>query len=102
MSDATTTVSQKTTTRTCVACGRGDAKNKLIRFVRTKDGEVFCDASGRAAGRGAYLCAAEEGFAAAKKRGRLSRALKCQIGDEMSQRLEEAFKDVCDQDERKA
>ena len=89
------TASSKRPTRTCVACGRSDAKQGLVRFVRGKNGVVSCDPSGRAAGRGAYLCANDACLAQAAKQGRLNRALKCQLSAEDHQRLEEAFRDVC-------
>lgn len=43
--------------RTCVACRESDAKRQLIRLVRTTDGTVEVDPTGKRAGRGAYLCA---------------------------------------------
>jgi len=89
------TSANKTPLRTCVACGRNDVKNGFVRFVRSKDGVVSCDASGRLAGRGAYLCADEACFIKATKQGRLNRALRCQLSLEDHQRLEEAFRGNC-------
>jgi predicted RNA-binding protein YlxR (DUF448 family) len=43
--------------RTCVACRSTDAKRTLIRLVRTPEGSVEVDPTGKRAGRGAYLCA---------------------------------------------
>jgi len=43
--------------RTCVACRSTDAKRTLIRLVRTAEGTVEVDPTGKRAGRGAYLCA---------------------------------------------
>ena len=43
--------------RTCVACRSTDAKRTLIRLVRTPEGTVEVDPTGKRAGRGAYLCA---------------------------------------------
>ena len=43
--------------RTCVACRSTDAKRTLIRLVRTPEGAVAVDPTGKRAGRGAYLCA---------------------------------------------
>ena len=43
--------------RTCVACRTTDAKRTLIRLVRTPEGSVEVDPTGKRAGRGAYLCA---------------------------------------------
>ena len=62
--------------RTCVACRQTSAKRQLVRVVRTPDGSVTIDASGKRSGRGAYLCASAECWQAGLKRGVLSRALK--------------------------
>jgi len=62
--------------RTCVACRQTNAKRQLVRVVRTPDGSVTIDPSGKRSGRGAYLCAAAECWQAGLKRGVLSRALK--------------------------
>lgn len=81
--------------RTCVACGKSDAKKGLVRFVKSKDGAVSCDESGRAAGRGAYLCSDEECFDKAHERKRLERALKCTLSDAEHEELKKAFKGMC-------
>lgn len=64
--------------RTCVGCGARSDKVDLLRIVRTSGGEVRFDATGRVAGRGAYVCSAkclESAFNARK----LQRALRCGI-----------------------
>jgi len=43
--------------RTCVACHETKSKRELLRVVRTPDGHVLIDATGKKSGRGAYLCA---------------------------------------------
>lgn len=67
--------------RTCIACGAQGDKVGLLRIVRDGEGQVRFDATGRAAGRGAYVCS-PECFAAATKAKRLSRALKTQVKEE--------------------
>lgn len=42
--------------RTCVACRQVKSKRDLIRVVRAPDGKIFADETGKANGRGAYLC----------------------------------------------
>ncbi len=42
--------------RTCVVCRRSFPKRELNRIVRSPEGEVFYDPTGKASGRGAYLC----------------------------------------------
>ena len=42
--------------RTCIGCNEIKAKNDLIRIVKNKDGQITIDRTGRANGRGAYIC----------------------------------------------
>jgi uncharacterized protein len=66
--------------RTCIACRQTSAKRQLVRVVRTPDGSVAIDPSGKLSGRGAYLCESPACWQAAlKRRGSLSRALKVDI-----------------------
>ena len=67
--------------RSCIACGKQDTKGALYRIVRNADGTASFDPSGRGAGRGAYVCSAEC-FAAARKGGKVSRALRCKLDEE--------------------
>ena len=46
--------------RTCIACRQMKPKKEMLRVVKTADGEIFADPTGKAAGRGAYICGAEE------------------------------------------
>jgi uncharacterized protein len=62
--------------RTCVACRRSDAKRGLVRLVRTSDGQVVIDTTGKRQGRGAYLCRDKACWEAALKRKAIERALR--------------------------
>ena len=44
----------------CIACREMKPKTELFRIVRSADGEIRADNTGKAAGRGAYICGAEE------------------------------------------
>jgi len=66
---------RKEPTRTCVGCGISKPKRELIRVVRTPDGGVLVDESGKKPGRGAYICPSSECYARAVKCRRLHRAL---------------------------
>ena len=66
--------------RTCVACRTKTEKRRLVRIVRRADGAVVPDASGKAPGRGAYLCPRLACWKAGLSRARLSRALKLEEG----------------------
>lgn len=65
--------------RTCVACRQARAKRELVRIVRTVDGSVLIDPTGKKSGRGAYLCSQPDCWNAALKRGVLPRALKIDV-----------------------
>lgn len=75
--------------RTCIACGKKAPKAQLLRIVRSANGSVSFDETGRAAGRGAYVCS-QECFEKAKD-ARLSRALKTGITSNDAQALAQAF-----------
>ena len=74
--------------RTCVACRTTRPKRELVRVVRAPDGTVGFDASGRAAGRGAYLCADGSCWSTALKKSSIERALAVSLPAEMRVQLE--------------
>jgi predicted RNA-binding protein YlxR (DUF448 family) len=65
--------------RTCVACRRTTAKRELVRVVRTTEGGVEVDPTGKRPGRGAYLCTTPDCWRLAVQKGRLDRALKTSV-----------------------
>ena len=65
--------------RTCVGCGATGAKRELVRIVRTPEGEVLADPTGKRPGRGAYLCLRPECWQTALKKGRLEKSLKISL-----------------------
>ena len=65
--------------RTCVACRRTTAKRELVRIVRTPQGTVEIDPTGKKSGRGAYLCKAQQCWQLVLKKGRLDNALKAKL-----------------------
>ncbi len=73
--------------RKCVGCGEGKLKKELVRIVRTKEGEVSLDASGKKAGRGAYVCASVACLEKAVKRKSLQRAFEMPVPSEVYERL---------------
>lgn len=72
--------------RTCIACGATQQKGQLLRVVRVKDGGVQFDASGRVAGRGAYVCS-PACLDTARKARKLERALRCAVTEEDYERV---------------
>ena len=65
--------------RTCVACRTTRPKRELVRIVRTPDGRVVVDETGRLAGRGAYVCRSAACLTIANTKGALSRALETSV-----------------------
>ena len=75
--------------RKCVGCNEMKPKKELVRVLRQVDGEVIIDATGKANGRGAYLCKNEACLARAVKTKALERSLKSPISPEVFERLRE-------------
>jgi predicted RNA-binding protein YlxR (DUF448 family) len=74
--------------RMCVGCSKMKTKTELIRVVKNKEGEISLDKIGKMQGRGAYICNDLECLKLARKSKRISRSFKCQIPDDVYDRLE--------------
>jgi predicted RNA-binding protein YlxR (DUF448 family) len=70
-----------------VACRTARAKGELVRVVRTPDGRMLIDETGRVAGRGAYLCRDAGCWTRAAERGALGRALEAPVPPELREAL---------------
>ncbi len=75
--------------RMCTGCGEMKPKKELVRVVKSPEGEVFLDLTGKKPGRGAYVCRSAECLKAARKARRLERAFSCRIPDTVYDRMEE-------------
>lgn len=75
--------------RMCVGCGEMKPKQELVRVVKSPEGEISLDFTGRKPGRGAYVCKNAGCLKAARKARRLERAFSCKIPEEVYDRLEE-------------
>ncbi len=77
--------------RQCVGCRESREKKDLIRIVKSGEGDgiaICVDRTGRANGRGAYLCDNLECLRRAKKNHALNRAFKINVADEIYDDLE--------------
>ena len=74
--------------RRCVGCNETKDKKELIRVVRTPEGEVCLDFTGKKSGRGAYICHDTACFKKAVKSKRLEQNLDTQIPEEIYEKLE--------------
>ncbi len=77
-----------------MACRKVKAKRELIRVVRTYNGNVEVDTSGKKAGRGAYLCRAPECWEIGLKGGRLEHALRVSLTQDNREQLITYGKDL--------
>ncbi|MBR3126111.1 MAG: YlxR family protein [Mogibacterium sp.] len=73
--------------RMCLGCREHKDKKELVRVVRSPEGEVSVDLTGRKNGRGAYICRSKECFRKARKQKAISKALNCEITDEVFEQL---------------
>lgn len=78
---------KKISTRTCVVSHEKLEKKDLVRIVKTKEGEVSIDLTGRANGRGAYLKKDKDVIEKARKTKALDRHLEIQIPEEIYDEL---------------
>ena len=78
--------------RKCVACQDRDSKKTLVRIVKMKEGQIFLDLTGKANGRGAYICNSCECLEKAIKSNALGRAFKSEIPQEVYDKLREEIK----------
>jgi len=73
--------------RKCIASGEMKPKKELVRIVRSKEGEVSIDLTGKKSGRGAYLSKDKECILLAKKKNILAGQLKATIDDSIYEEL---------------
>ncbi len=74
--------------RQCLGCNEHKPKAELLRVLRTPEGEIVLDFTGKRSGRGAYICKNVSCLSKARKSHRIERNLECPIPDEVYDRLE--------------
>lgn len=80
---------KKIPVRRCVGCNAQKEKRALVRIVRSPEGEISVDLTGKKSGRGAYLCASAACLAKARKAKRLEHAFGVPVPDGVYERLVE-------------
>lgn len=73
--------------RMCIACRSVVPKSTLVRIVKNSDGEIFLDFTGKAAGRGAYLCDKLECIDKCIKTKALNRAFEINVDKEVYEKI---------------
>ena len=74
---------KQTQMRRCVNCRESKRKSELLRIVRTPEGNFAIDFTGKANGRGAYICKNENCAAETKKRRKLDKSFKIALPNEI-------------------
>ena len=83
--------------RQCIGCGEMKSKKEMIRVIKTAEGEILLDATGRKNGRGAYLCPSMECFKKAVKGRGLERSFKMAIPKEVYESLKKEMEQIDEQ-----
>ena len=77
-----TVQAKKIPLRKCTGCQEMKSKKEMMRILRTSEGEIVLDATGKMNGRGAYVCCSMECFEKAVKNKGLERSLKTKVPEE--------------------
>ncbi len=84
-------MSKKIPLRQCVGCGEMKSKKELVRVLKTPEGPIVLDTTGKKNGRGAYLCKSGDCLKKARKNRGLERSFKVSIPDGVYEELEKEF-----------
>ena len=79
--------------RNCKGCNEMKPKKELIRIVKSPEGEISLDLTGKKNGRGAYICHSVECFKKVRKSRRLEKEFECKIPDEVYDLMEKELLD---------
>ena len=78
--------------RQCLGCGEHKPKKELLRVVRTPEGNILLDFTGKKSGRGAYICPSLSCLKKARKSKRIESVLECSVSDEVYNEMEESLR----------
>ena len=84
-------MNKKIPLRQCVGCMEMKEKKSMMRVLKTPEGDIVLDTTGKKNGRGAYLCMDKECLVKARKNKGLERSFKMSIPDEIYESLEKEF-----------
>ena len=88
------TTFRKVPMRQCTGCQEMKNKKEMIRVLKTAEGEITLDATGKKNGRGAYICPSRECFQKAVKNKGIERSLKMAIPKEVYEALEKEIEPI--------
>lgn len=76
----------------CLGCGEMKPKKELVRIVRSPEGDISIDLTGKKSGRGAYICKNAECLEKARKAHKLEKSFSCQIEQSVYDTMEAELK----------
>ena len=79
---------RKIPTRQCLGCNEHKPKKELLRVLRTPEGEITLDFTGKKSGRGAYICYDVKCLKRARKSKRIDKSLDTVIPEEIYDKME--------------
>lgn len=85
---------RKTPMRQCIGCQEMKSKKEMIRILKTAEGEICLDTTGKKNGRGAYICPSMECFQKAVKNRGIERSLKMSIPKAVYENLEKEIESI--------
>ena len=79
--------------RQCLGCNEHKPKKELLRVLRTPEGEIILDFTGKKSGRGAYICYDVKCLKKARKSKRIDKSLETEIPEEIYDKMESELED---------
>lgn len=77
--------------RQCIACRELKPKKEMLRIVKNKEGAIFLDFSGKAQGRGAYICDDENCIKKLRKQRLINKVFSCEVDEAVYSAIEEEY-----------
>lgn len=87
-------MAKKTPLRQCIGCGESKEKKELIRIIRTPEGRIEWDQTGKKNGRGAYLCRSQSCLNKVMKSKGLDRSFKMSVSKEIYEQLSKELSEL--------
>lgn len=77
--------------RQCIACREMKPKKEMLRIVKNQEGKIFLDFSGKAAGRGAYICNDPACVQKLRKHRLINKVFSCEVDEGVYTAIEEEY-----------
>lgn len=85
---------KKIPVRMCIGCHENKPKKELIRIVKSPEGEISLDFTGKKAGRGAYLCKNPACLELARKKHQIEKSFSCKVAPELYEVMKNELSEI--------